>query len=407
MNNIYFPFISFFAGVGLMAGLSGCSSEGQNDSVEAAPVELTQAESRGVAQQNNFGFKVLEKVGEKGNFALSPLSLNHALSMVANGAAGETQSELLDLLGAEDIDGLNRVNAKMLGYLPSADAKVKLETANAFFAVERAGLLPAYAGQLADLYDAEIYGAEKSAGEMGDHINDFICGKTKGGIRKGVETLGADVLWASVNTLCFKGGWANRFDRSKTVKAEFANYDGTVSKVDMMHLSKEASEKSQYVKNDVLEGVSMDFGNGRYAMTVAKPMDGASLEEGLGSLADGSMLRGAYGTLTSVAMPRFTVECFKDLAEEFKKLGLRVSFGAKADFSNICPEPSSIGHVYHAVRIEVNEEGSEAKASTVVEGMLGWTPQEHRELTFDSPFVFYITESASGAVVFAGKVTKF
>lgn len=403
-NNLLMPLL---ACIGIAAGTTGCQSDSPEDHIEASPVELTQAESRGVAQQNNFGFKVLQKVGEKGNYALSPLSLNFALSMAANGATGETLSELLGLLGSDDLDALNKANAKLLEYLPNADAKTEFESANAFFAVEKAGLFPAYNDRLCRLYKADVYGAEKSASEMEKHINDFISGKTKGGIRKGAEAMDDNVLWASVNTLYFKGSWANRFDKAKTAKADFANYDGSVSKVDMMHLSEKGCEKAVYVNNDVLEGVRIEYGNGRYAVTVAQPADGASLEDGLRSLADGDLPRNVAGTLSSVAMPRFTIESFRDLAGEFKSLGIEAPFDpGKAEFTDICPLPSFIGHIYHAVRIEVDEEGSEAQASTVVEGMMGWAPSANRELTFDSPFLFYITETASDAVVFAGKVTK-
>lgn len=397
--------IPIFAGFGLMVGLAGCQNESEENFAEAAPIKLTQAESRSVGQQNNFGFKVLCKVEEKDNFALSPLSINYALSMLANGAKGETLAELLGLLGAEDLESLNRVNEKMLEYLPAADADVKFRTDNAFFALDKAGLLPGYADMLTKTYMADVYGAEKSAVDMGAHINGYISDKTEGDIRKGVEALGDDVLWATVNTLCFKGAWANKFDSSKTAKVDFANYDGTVSKADMMHLSVEASKKAGYVANNVLEGVKMDFGNGRYSMTVAKPKDGASLEAGLESLAYGDLTHDASGLVLSVAMPRFTVESFKDVADQLKALGVNVPFDRfTAEFPNICAEVSCLGHVYSAVRIEVNEEGSEAKASTVGVGID--VMPETRNLTFDSPFVFYITETSTGAVVFAGKVTK-
>ncbi|MDE5734505.1 MAG: hypothetical protein K2H83_05100 [Duncaniella sp.] len=397
--------LPLFAGFGLMAGLTGCQNDGEDNFVESAPIELTQAESRSVGRQNNFGFKVLLKVEEKGNFALSPLSMNYALSMAANGAAGESLAELLGLLGAEDLEALNRVNEKMLEYLPAADQNVIFGTANALFAIEKAGLYPAYGDMLSRRYMADVYSAEANAGEMEAHINGYIADKTGGAISKGVGTLDDHALWASVNTLCFKGAWANKFDRSKTAKADFANYDGTVSEADMMHLSAEASKKAVYVANDVLEGVRMDFGNGRFSMTAAMPKDGAGIEAGLESLAGGDLPHDVPAMLLSVAMPRFTVESFEDVAEPLQALGVRTPFDIeKAEFPNICATPSRIGHVYSAVRIEVNEEGSEAKASNVVTGVD--IMPEPRSLTFDSPFVFYITEASSGAVVFAGKVTK-
>ena len=46
-----------------------------------------------------------EKIGK--NLIISPLSIFQALSLAANGAKGETQLEMLELLESDNIDELN------------------------------------------------------------------------------------------------------------------------------------------------------------------------------------------------------------------------------------------------------------------------------------------------------------
>ena len=53
-----------------------------------------------------------EKIGE--NLIISPLSIFQALSLVANGARGETLSEMLDLLQTDSLDNLNKINYQII-----------------------------------------------------------------------------------------------------------------------------------------------------------------------------------------------------------------------------------------------------------------------------------------------------
>ena len=53
-----------------------------------------------------------EKKGE--NLIISPLSIFQVLSLTSNGAKGETQKEMLEVLGSNNIDELNEINYNIL-----------------------------------------------------------------------------------------------------------------------------------------------------------------------------------------------------------------------------------------------------------------------------------------------------
>ena len=53
-----------------------------------------------------------EKEGE--NLIISPLSIYQALSLAANGANGQTLSEMLDLLQSDSLDELNKLNYQII-----------------------------------------------------------------------------------------------------------------------------------------------------------------------------------------------------------------------------------------------------------------------------------------------------
>ena len=75
---------------------------------------------------------------------------------------------------------------------------------------------------------------------------------------------------------------------------------------------------------------------------------------------------------------------------------------------NLFTEKMDVAHqLFQKATIEINESGAEASAITW-DGILGSSgiESEKRTLTFDRPFAFFITESATNRCLFAGKVAN-
>ncbi len=89
-------------------------------------------------------------------------------------------------------------------------------------------------------------------------------------------------------------------------------------------------------------------------------------------------------------------------------LGMPLAFSAEADFSGITTaQRLRIDEVVHKAYIDVNEAGTEAAAATavVVRAMaLIRDPEPPVELIVDRPFLFAITDSATGLPLFLGRV---
>jgi serine protease inhibitor len=83
-------------------------------------------------------------------------------------------------------------------------------------------------------------------------------------------------------------------------------------------------------------------------------------------------------------------------------LGIREAFSDTADFSGI-REGVCISRVLHKAVIEVNEEGSEAAAATVVE-MRESAAMESLTFVADRPFVFIIADDEMETILFMGKM---
>jgi serpin B len=89
-------------------------------------------------------------------------------------------------------------------------------------------------------------------------------------------------------------------------------------------------------------------------------------------------------------------------------LGLGIAFSGGADFSRITPGADLyISRVIHQTFIDVQEEGTEAAAATIVElreTSAGGDPTPI--FRADKPFLYIIKENSTGAILFMGKVGK-
>lgn len=170
----------------------------------------------------------------------------------------------------------------------------------------------------------------------------------------------------------------------------------------MMTLDAEA----EYGQGTDFQVVRLPYGNGHIAMYCILPEEGISINDFTKSLN-----REKWGNIKStieeenvvVNLPRFKLEYgIKSLKDSLKALGMGEAFSDMADFSGIRNDVY-IHDVFHKAIIEVNEEGSEAAAATVVE-MRVTSVAEPIIFSADRPFIFVIADDNTGTILFIGKV---
>ncbi|MBC8278015.1 MAG: serpin family protein, partial [FCB group bacterium] len=103
-------------------------------------------------------------------------------------------------------------------------------------------------------------------------------------------------------------------------------------------------------------------------------------------------------------MPKFKASYQKELEDVLTSLGMGLAFTGGADFSGICSElPLFISFVRQKAVIEVNEEGSEAAAATVVGMEQGVSPPVF-SFSVNRPFFFVIRDDRTETILFMGKI---
>ena len=92
-----------------------------------------------VASANTrFGFKLLHDLREResgGNIFISPLSISIALTMTYNGAVGETERAMAEVLEIDglDLSTINQSNRALRNSLENPDPKVQISIANSIW----------------------------------------------------------------------------------------------------------------------------------------------------------------------------------------------------------------------------------------------------------------------------------
>ena len=119
----------------------------------------------------------------------------------------------------------------------------------------------------------------------------------------------------------------------------------------------------------------------------------------------GGWTRGLARQDVLVYLPRFSVESRFALAPTLGAMGMPLAFSDKADFSGMDGQRDLfVSAVVHKARVDVDEEGTVAAASTGVVVGLSAARKEPPVFRADHPFVFLIRHNPTGAILFLGRV---
>lgn len=367
-----------------------------------------QARPQADAAIGNLGARLLRAVRRPGeNTLLSPLSVTLALSMTANGAAGDTREEFETLLGA-DVDALNKNAASLLADYLALEGSTQSAIANSLWVDEMLTANDLFLERCAAFYEAGVYQADLGAEGTRNAVNDWIDQVTRGMIPQMLQKpLAEDTALLLVNALWLKTAWAEEFDPNDTDTHPFTAADGTVTDTDFLS---NGVRTEGYFRTETAAGVVLPYDDGRLAFVAILPDGGLDgwLEE-LDGETFSHLLDSAEDTLVYLRMPKFEAEWGGSLSDALKDLSLESAFDpGQADFSALGSveggAPLFVGSVDHRAKIQVNEKGTEAAAATVVAVPAGAEaePMDPVELCLDRPFCYAVVDLERGVPLFLG-----
>jgi len=354
-------------------------------------------------------FKELEKT-EEGNLFFSPLSIQYALSMTLNGSRDETFNSIKEVLDVNDLNEheINEAFKSLTEFLLNVDKKVLLTIANSIWYEQKFTAAESFKKAIQVYYDAEISGLDFKSEQSVGTINNWVETKTNGLIDKLINEIPDDAVMYLVNAIYYKALWKYPFDKANTNKAPFYLENNSEIEALMMH-SEEATVG--YYVNETTHVIDIPYGNGQFSMMVILPVAGKKTGDVL-EILDKESIENWNNSIRPIEaeliMPKFKIEYKALLNETLSEMGMEIAFTERADFTRLFEEKYGlmISRVIHKAVIEVNEEGTEAAAVTGVEVSLTSLPPEKPVLTLNRPFIFFIKEKHTGAILFAGKLSN-
>ena len=399
----------------MAVNLTGCATKVQAadlmEGVQANTVTSKAADDAFAQSQMRlavdlFQASVLESKDE--NVLISPLSIQLALAMTANGADGDTKAEMEALLGGEiSLENLNEYLCSYVNNLPSAE-KYKLQIANSIWFRDNEGRLQVekdFLQKNADYYGAQAYKAAFDDQTMKD-INNWVKDHTDGMIDSILDQIDEDAVMYLINALVFDAEWQHVYDKSDVYKGKFTNIDGAEKQVDMMH-----SEETVYLQDENATGFMKPYSGSKYNFAVLLPNEGVDIYEYIAGLT-GEKLMETLSTpqlgMVMATLPKFSYEYELTMNDVLKELGMPSAFsGDTADFSKMAHSSRGniyIGDVLHKTFISVDELGTKAGAVTKVQMNDECAVMSEWVVTLNRPFIYMIIDNDTNLPVFIGTV---
>lgn len=432
--------------------LPGCASSATNEASSFADVAVQQGEDAAnelidvetwKAFAANSSAVVLggseTSQADLENTCFSPASLYFALALAAEGADGEAQSQLLELLGADDANGLAAFCERWMSSLEdpfgaqaydldtedpsdSTDLLVdddleaadgdedKVAIANSIWANEDCTFKESYLATVQDKLDASAFNVAFGTQEADSQITDWISDETEGLLQPEFNTSSDDVA-KLINTVYFKSSWADQFDSALTSDSTFHAVAGD-EQVPFMHKS---FDMGSYAEGGNFTACQLGFSNG-YSMSFFLPNEGTTAADLFSDAATIQQMLDAEFDYRNIdlALPKFTIDSsFDDLIDALRALGVKDIFDPSNPgmFANMIESGAGenlyISDAIQETHLGLDEDGVEAAAYTAL-GVkaMGLMPEEEPiEFVVDRPFG-YMLQSPDGVVLFTGIVNS-
>ncbi len=375
-----------------------------NDNREIRPME-----KEVLSASSRFGitlFKEISRTEAGKNVFMSPFSVSAALGMTLNGARNKTEADMRSALGFSGMeqDEINQAYRNLSEWLVEADPKVIFDAAQSIWYRQPGFSVEAPFIEANRIYfDALVRGIDFTVPSSKDTINNWIEQNTGGKIQDMITHIKPTDVMFLVNAIFFKGIWKIRFDPKTTQDGVFFLGDGSEKTCRMMQMG----DSLMYMHSDDVRAVDLAYGDGAFSMLILLPPAQKTVDAFIRELTPEKWegwTDGLRKTRIDLAMPKFKTLYDTQLSNPLTAMGMGVAFTGEADFTGINRAGELfMDRVLHKAFVEVNEEGTEAAAATVV--VIGRTSIGGPvEMVINRPFVFAIRERRTGAILFIGKI---
>lgn len=375
--------------------------------LEIQPSEkLLQNQQKLITGQNAFNFQLFSQIhstqNSVANILISPFSISIALLLLFNACEpnGELQIAILKALGfrgmtLRDVNEAAYMNLKAIAQ--SGNPKLKLTLANSVWILEGITVEASRIQALVDYYDAEVQSFGSDPVESAAIVNQWIATKTEDKIQNMLQPeCFREVIALLINAIYFKASWATQFSETNTYSCPTHQF---LQRQPVMMMTQ--SGKFEYAETVTFQAIRLPYAHSSLCMDIFLPKPDIAIKsfQTLVTAENWATWVGSFQEKQgTIDLPRFKLDYRQDLIQMIQSLLELKPLAIQLSDDHVGAEVSQI---IHQAVLEVNEEGSEAAAATVVVVKRGIDPNTFR-MRVDRPFMSVIHDRSSGLILFMG-----
>lgn len=366
---------------------------------------------------DTFDWKLFKALAPKyHNIVVSPISLKLVLALLYQGSSGSTKREFESVLQFLDKGIVRNEFRQMLESLQIAERKeYTLNLGTRIFLDSHIQPQQQFASIAQKSFRTEIELTDfKDQINASQAVNSWTEKLTNGRITQMVKPDDLqDTIMIIANAIYFKATWKHQFPKNQTQPGKFfVTEEEELYSISAQFMS--IKEKFYYLESTSYDAkiLRLPYRDSRYSMFIILPNSKGGLPSLIRKINLHSLKTLVFlldKRVVDVKIPKFSFKFESKLKKTLENFGLyqmfqnTASFGAIARGNNSLLRMLVVSDVIQKSGIEVDEVGSVAFASTVIN--IGNKFGES-ETVFEAthPFLFYIEEESSGTILFVGKV---
>ncbi len=347
-------------------------------------------------------------IAEDENTVCSPLNTYIAFSLLAEVSGGDTRRQILDMLGASDIETL-RENVSVLWESNYIDTPVlKSVLANSLWLNNEINYKEDVLNRLAEQYYASSFSGTPGSQEMNEALQKWTDDNTGGLLSEYTKEMSIDprTVLEILSTIYFKAMWVEDFQENRNTREVFHGTTGDTM-VDMMH----QDDMLNVYHSDQFTAVGISLMNSG-SMYFLLPDEDVDVDQ---LASDPNIIKVVQYDLEDenwtypivhLSLPKFKVSGKIDLIDAVRSLGVTDALDHTiADFTPLTTDRDDIylSKAEHAAMIEIDEHGVTGAAYTELALAGAGMPEDEIDFVVDRPFMFIVT-GRDNSILFSGIV---
>jgi len=353
----------------------------------------------------------ISAANENKNIVFSPASIALALALLEAGAAGQTQTELQNILSPTGYAGdVTKLYQSLQHQLNIQQSNATLRLANGLFHSKQLVLKTEYLDESRKCFETMLTNVDFEQEQARQTINEWVANKTCNKISELIKpgVLSSETLSVLASAMYFKASWDEPFYVTEINLDFHPAANGAAQPVKFL----QRVDDYYYAEDEDLQLVEIPYDGVPVTMYLIKARAPntsiETLEPKITYDKFVKLARSRQMKRVDLLFPPFEIRLPTELNEILTQIGLVTMMTDVADFSPM-NNRLKVSDVMHEAYIKINENGTEASAatgiSTLVKAILDpQTPPPAIPFRVNHPFWFTITHQPTKTILFQGKV---